>query len=359
MNPSKSNCSKSLEESRNSISLLDADEESGAGNDDDSVISTAYDDDEISTGSPHGKNSVTSTNSSPADRTTGNVRQSKVTSQTIPSYLSTKHLPESVNNTKQDIPTNFDPGTDFCDDSDYSSHHCDDGSQDRVTVNLSSSNLQHYLFALAPDVFSYRSELYCMISLKVHPSFCQESIKVKVSNDGWRASITFPMPKSYMEPRNLLGADIAEDHVIYQAVKSEIFRLQKHIEKQPIALLQLNLPFPAEPKTTDDIFGARSGQTANLIPLISTKSKQQIYPDNFTGNVVFFFKKRGGSFHLSTRTSSLSHDGRDMTCTLEKTRANCQMSQVVQPHNSNNQLAASCDDTNMPHANLIGSKRKK
>jgi hypothetical protein len=94
-----------------------------------------------------------------------------------------------------------------------------------------------------------------------------------------------------MEPSNILGASIPEEHVLYQAAKTGIFRLQQHFEKCPKYLLQLNLPFPAEPKTADDIFGPGSGQTANLITLLNSKTDKDLPPDFFTGNAVFFFSK--------------------------------------------------------------------
>ena len=167
----------------------------------------------------------------------------------------------------------------------------DDGMKDRVTINLKKSDLRHVCFALAPNVFTYKSDMYCMISLKLHPSFCKEHINLIISNDGWRATLSLTVPKSYMEPKNILGADIPEDHVLYDAVKTEIFRLQQHFEKRPKYLLQLNLPFPAEPKTADDIFGPGSGQTANLIPLLNSKTNKDPEADFFTGNAVFFFQK--------------------------------------------------------------------
>lgn len=217
----------------------------------------------------------------------------------------------------------------------------DDGSQDRVTVNLDRSSLQKFLFALTPEVFAYKSDTYCMVSLKIHPAFCKENVMLRISNDGWRASVTFTMPKTYMDPRNILGVDIDQEHVLYQAVKDEIFRFQKQFENRPKVFLHLNLPFAAEPKTADDIFGKGSGQTANLIPL--TKGKN-IRPDHFAGNVVFFFKKRGNSFHVSTRSSAHLHDARRSYKSASTT---------------NNGLGENGDDSYMSHPDLSGVKREK
>jgi hypothetical protein len=117
-----------------------------------------------------------------------------------------------------------------------------------------------------------------------------------------------------MDPRNILGVVIDQEHVLYQAVKDEIFRFQKQFKNRPTTVLHLNLPFAAEPKTADDIFGDGSGQTANLIPL--TKSNDgKIRPDLFAGNVVFFFKKKGicgcSSFYFQYKIIVILEDAKD------------------------------------------------
>jgi len=215
----------------------------------------------------------------------------------------------------------------------------DENGDERVVLNVSGSNIDRILFCFAPSTFVLDSDQYAMVSFKIHPAFCND-ITCHVENDGWRAKISFKIPKNFMNPKNILGADVDESHVIFQSFQDEIFRLQGKYQNRPKIDLYLNLPFQSEPKTSDEIFGQGTGQTANLIPI-----KKNPTSEDFTGNAVFFFKKRGNAFKVHTHGSSYIYDGRDMNENLED--------RAVRNTCSDN------DDTTMPLTDLSGKKRRK
>jgi hypothetical protein len=190
-----------------------------------------------------------------------------------------------------------DTNISLSDEYDSTFHHHDD----RVSINLSESNINRLYHFVNPKVLTYNGERYAICNLKVPPVYCTgNNIEVEVSENGLQAFIYFTEPKLVHSSISLLGFKPRDRdyNIVHAAVMEAVAEKKGHAEGKVKRKLVLDLPFVSEPKTSPDLLGAETGQRSDIIGITSN-------PDvaSCTGNCVFVFKEIGLGFNSSKKAA--------------------------------------------------------
>ncbi len=178
----------------------------------------------------------------------------------------------------------------------------EEDDDDRVEINVSESDSHRLYHFMNPESIQYNTDCYSPCSLKVPPCFKTEKVKAYVSEvDQTKAIIEFPFPAKAMNPRFILGTNLDESHVLYQAVQNEINRLQIRSEERPAAKLVIDLPFVAEMNTSNDLF-QDSGKILKNAPM-----QKKASPHEYSTTAAFVFKEKGNAFHVSSKLGRVTY----------------------------------------------------
>ena len=112
------------------------------------------------------------------------------------------------------------------------------------------------------------------------------------------------MSEKLCVPSNLLGTELAEDHVLNQAVQHEIDSRRDREDLKDTAVIGMKVPFQAETSTSDELFGFGTGQSIGFCAIMKTKKKEKPHPADVTCNVTLVFKEEGNSFGVKTKVST-------------------------------------------------------
>ncbi|GFH50729.1 predicted protein [Chaetoceros tenuissimus] len=94
--------------------------------------------------------------------------------------------------------------------------------KNRVQLNIKRSQLDRFFHVMNPEADSYANERFATMSLKLQPALVSKGLNAEISPNGRKAKLKFEVSEKLCVPSNLLGTELAEDHVLNQAVQHEI-----------------------------------------------------------------------------------------------------------------------------------------
>ena len=185
------------------------------------------------------------------------------------------------------------------------------GSSPRARVNVKKSQLDRFFHVMNPASVYINSDSYCWVSLKV-PCAYKDGMELKVDKDGNYATLSLDIPDIALRPGNLLGnKNMNPSNVFYQTIEKEILSTKPRADAKSKFSLRFKLPFKAETRTSDELFGEGTGQSAGNVPAIP-RNQSQCHSSDTTCNAVFVFKKHGNNFDVATGVSTKLADNRDL-----------------------------------------------
>ena len=176
-------------------------------------------------------------------------------------------------------------------------------SNDRIKMNMTKTNPQELYHMICPEVISHDNNLFAVISLKIPPAYV-DSVSLEVLPCGRKAKMTLEVPPVFQQPEYILGAQVSSAmSVLHAAVVAALSQQKSTAEAKVKHKLVLNLPFQAEPGTSDALLGAGTGQNVGYLKIAKASQALQ-----FTGNVFFVFKKIQNNFKSSSAASCILFD---------------------------------------------------
>lgn len=205
-------------------------------------------------------------------------------------------------------------------------HHNDErkqppkSSSGRVVLNKKKSDLDKFFHHMNPDSVKISSNKFAWSSLMVAPVL-QNDMEVNVSSNGRRAKIKLTFPAKVRDPNNLFGHELGDSHVLYQSLEEEVNSRRKRKDAKDTANIGLKLPFKAETRTSDELFGPGTGQSAGFIAVhtkkqLQEKKKPRDHPGDKTCHACFVFKEEGSAFNVKTSVTTKVFDNMDLNGSL-------------------------------------------
>jgi len=141
-------------------------------------------------------------------------------------------------------------------------------SNDRIKMKMTETNPQELYHMICPEVITHDNNLFAVISLKIPPAYV-DSVSLEVLPCGRKAKMTLEVPPVFQTPEYIIGAQVSSNEmsVLREAVVAALSQQKPTAEAKVKHILVLNLPFQAEPGTSDALLGAGTGQNVGYLKI--------------------------------------------------------------------------------------------